>query len=155
MSIVLFESDNGTKQLTIDRLNELRKKIPEEYEKALDVVWDKIFLTAIMLCPVDTGTLMSTIRIERGGGVMSGFSGIKAITIFDSTIVAGDERIINPKSGQPCIYSTWVHDGHFDRGGKWVPAQPFLTDAVNAHEEELERALDNVNKALEENFGRE
>jgi len=156
MSIVLVETDNGTKQLTIDKLKELRRKIPIEFEKALDMVWDKIFFTAIMLCPVDTGTLMSTIKVERGGGVMSGgFSNIRAITIFDSTIIAGDERVVNPKSGKPCIYATWVHDGHFDRGGKWIPAQPFLTDALKAHEAELEEAIKNVQKALEENFGRD
>lgn len=148
------EDDAGTKQGVIDSLKGVDEKLIEEAQDKLEAVWEKILETAIMLCPIDTGTLMSTIRLVSGDSTPEGASytpegggGEKAVTIYDSTIIAGDENTTKP-NGEPCIYAEWVHDGHFDRSGRWVEGQPFLEEAILEHEDELDEAIDDVMNAI-------
>jgi hypothetical protein len=151
--IGILESDKGSKGKVAKKLEEDNKKLNKDIQGSLDEVWDKIFEAAIMLCPIDSGTLLSTIRIVKNSpdillsGGIGGFP--KAITIYDSTIIAGDEAVTRP-DGYPCIYAQWVHDGHFTPWGTWVPPQPFLTDAILMYEKELEDAVIRVIKAIEE-----
>lgn len=154
MSVIIRESDGGTKRKVIEKTKEIPKNISEDLEKALDEIWDKIFQQAIMDCPFDTGALMSSIQITKGS--TSGLAGgaIKEVTVFDSTISAGDPAIINPKSGMPTSeYARFVHDGHFSQAGHWVPEQPFLENAVAMYEQELNDAIERVMKAMQEKFG--
>jgi hypothetical protein len=153
MGMVIEETDEGTKPLVAAELQRIPDQITEETKAKLDAIWDKIYEAALMLCPVDTGTLLSTIRIVSsgeigglGGGEDSpeGGAGEKAITIYDSTIIAGDESVRNEKTGEPCIYAEWVHDGHFCRGERWVEGVPFLEMAIDMYAEELDEALDEV-----------
>ncbi len=148
------EDDDGTKQGIVDSLNETNEKLIEEAQEKLSAVWQKILDTAIMLCPIDTGTLQSTIRLIEGDSTPEGASytpegggGEKAVTIFNGTIIAGDENITKP-DGSPCIYAEWVHDGHFDRSGRWVEGQPFLEEAILEHEAELDEAINEVMDAI-------
>lgn len=159
---VVSEDDNGTKKKVIDDISEAQQKLIEEAQSKLDEVWMKILETAIMLCPIDTGTLVQTIRLEQGSGVTSeegafvesystptGAGGSdKSIIIYDSTITAGDETVINPRTGQPCIYASWVHDGHYDRAGKWVEGIPFLEEAIEEHSAELDEAMNAMFDAI-------
>lgn len=158
--VVVYEDDDGTKGATIAQTNEVMDGVIEDAQTRLDAVWDKIFETAIMLCPIDTGTLVQTIRIEKGFGQgESGVEGadiesfstpaaggsIKSVIVYDSTIIAGDENVFKP-NGQPCIYASWVHDGHYSQAGQWVEGQPFLEEAIMEHIDELDEA---VQQALE------
>ena len=154
--IGIEEDDNGSKKALADSLSASQTQLVEDAQSKLDEVWDKIYETALMLCPVDTGTLLSTIKIVQGdSGTPEGSSytpegsgGEEAITIYDSTIMAGDESVINPKSGMPCIYAQWVHDGHLTRGGTITEPQPFLEDAILEHEAELDEAINDMMDAI-------
>lgn len=159
-----MEDDGGTKKRVIDDIVWVQDSLIEEAQSRLDEVWDKILETAIMLCPFDTGTLMTTIRIEKGYGATSeegafvdsfttsasgGEGGTKSVIVYDSTITAGDETVINTRTGQPCIYAGWVHDGHYDKAGKWVNGVPFLEEAIEENSAELDAALNAVFNAID------
>jgi len=158
--IEIRESDDGTKQALADALKMLQEGIGEgkEIRKELGDVWKKIRDDAKALCRImayDTGTLWSTIRISSipTGTMLGGFSKIKAITIFEGTIIAGDITKINPKSNKPCDYAMWVHDGHRDKSGKMVPPKPFLTESIAKNEDELNKAIDRALKKLGKRYG--
>jgi hypothetical protein len=163
MAMVIEEDDNGTKQGVIDEIKKVKPTI-EELQQKLDDVWQKILETAKTLCmerAYDTGTLYDTIHIETGYGDSGSTTavsyssldigqGSEAVTVYDSTIVAGDEGAINPKTGQPCIYAQWVHDGHFTPSGRYVDGTFFLEDAIILHESELDDAINEIMDKVEE-----
>jgi hypothetical protein len=154
---VVEEDDNGTKEKLREDLDSEQKAMHENMQSSLEEVWQKIFDLAFILCPVDTGTLQSTIALvlnepAKGWTSYSYGGGNKAITIYDATIVAGDDSITRP-DGYPCIYAQWVHDGHYTPWGTWVEEQPFLEMAIMAYEGELQQAIERVMRELEE--GRE
>ena len=139
--IELTETDMGSK----GRAKTATRRYPPELTRDLRTKtflwWDKVRQTAQMLCPVDTGTLRATIRIEEGpAGFFGGgapYYEVAGQTFIDSHIRAGG-LLINPKTGRITDYAAAVHDGHFTRGyGRWVPGVPFLTDAINMHIDEL------------------
>lgn len=150
--IGITESDNGGKTRTQQALKKVQEDLPEKIRARLNAVWDKIWNDAIMLCPVETGALASSIKVIEGG--MLGESGlIKAFTIFDKTIMAGDIIIVNPRSGMPTSeYALLVHDGHPTKSGGSVPAQPFLTDALAMNETELMAAVDDAMKLIGQDY---
>lgn len=154
MSIVLSETDNGTKREVVEALKKYDKKLSKTVADRLEQVWDQILWDAIMECPIVTGTLVSTIKIVEGAfGDMMG-THIAARTVFDRSIVAGDETIINPRTGQPCIYAQWVHDGHSQSGtGRWIAGHPFLEIALDMNMAELETAIEAAMKEMEQTFG--
>lgn len=65
-------------------------------------------------CPVDTGALLGTIRVERRG-------------LYAVALVAGGMQFINPRTGRPVDYARFVHDGTSK-----MPPRPFLLQAVLA-----------------------
>ena len=150
MSVIVEESDGGSKKDTKKALKKLKKAFDDgkEIAKELNKIWQKVKVDAITLCPKETGTLASTIRVTRLPlGMMTGsWSRIKEVTIFNKSIIAGDITKINPKSKKPCDYATWVHDGHKMRDGRMYAGVPFLTMAIARHEAELEKA---INRALQ------
>lgn len=153
MSVILKESDEGTKGQVIKKVKEYDKKLDATLKQKLDVVWDKVLWDAIMECPVITGTLASTVRIVEGafGGLMG--SHIAGRMIFDRTITAGDETITKP-DGSPCIYAQWVHDGYIHpRSGKWIAGNPFLEIALEKNFAELEKAINEAFKERNTEFG--
>lgn len=141
--IQFTETDFGSKGRAKRATEEFPKGITREGKWRLEAWWFQVLQTARALCPVDTGTLMSTIRIEMKGTSETGsyeISFVPKSDMLNSEIVAGG-MLINPKTGRMCDYAQAVHDGHFTRSGKWVPEQPFLRMAVNLHIHELDKIL--------------
>jgi hypothetical protein len=138
-------------------LEKMEKSIQngKEIEEELAAVWEKIRLDAFSNCPMDTGSLASTIRVIKTslGNMVGGNSSIKSITLFDRTIVAGDYMTINPKTNKPVDYASFVHDG-YTKGGYVNNGTPFLTNALAKYNAELdaaiERALVKLGKDFEE-----
>jgi len=153
MSIIISETDNGTKAQTRRKLKEIDETIDKELRDALERVWDKILWDAILECPIVTATLVSTIKIVEGafGGLMGHH--IAGRSVFDKTITAGDEAVTKP-DGTPCIYAQWVHDGFtHPKSGRWVAGQPFLEIALEKNMPELEMAIKKVMDAMEKRYG--
>jgi len=148
--IVITESDNGTKRLARMKVKELQTGLPEKVAAELDRVWHEIWADAVRECPVDTGALVSTIRIVEGvmGNIGGELSRFISETFFDRTIIAGDPARINPKSGRPIDYANLVHDGHLMRDGTFWCGHPFLTIAFAMHMKELEDAVDKAMRSL-------
>jgi hypothetical protein len=145
----IYKEDKGSNKDTIEALENLEKDIGKSkaIEDELTKVWEKIRMDAFTDCPMDTGSLASTIRVIKTplGSMMSGNSPIKSITIFDRTIVAGDNMTINPKTNKGVDYASLVHDG-YSKGGYINNGKPFLTNALAKNDAELMEA---VNKALD------
>lgn len=146
--IVLKETDNGTKSRLQSDLKEFHEKFNDEVRSALEDVWDKIYEEAVVNCPVDTMSLVGTIKLVTGdvlGQQVSNSTIIgsgMSMTLFNGTILVGDDAVINPKNNIPTSwYAIWVHDGHFNRDGVWVEGQPFLSDAFDKYEAELNAVM--------------
>jgi len=160
MVIGLEETDNGSKEKTQKEVKKFMDSISEEAKQRLEEVWNAIYNEAIANCPIDTGSLVGTIKLQTeneiseemqgvGGSYVMEGGGEKAVSIFNGTITAGDDAVINPKNNMPTtVYAALVHDGHFDRAGNWIEGVFFLTDAIDAHELELEEAIDAALKSL-------
>lgn len=139
----LTETDDGTKQGAIDDSKTYQKKLNKKFMQAMDAWWENVKMTAIALCPVDTGTLAATIRIvvETTSGesyeVVAGPEGHPEIV---QMIVAGG-LLVNPKTGRICDYAQVVHDGYAEEGR--LP-NPFLTEAIALNMGELESILSNL-----------
>lgn len=156
MVIVVHEDDDGTKKKTREALVRTRDDfakgtiIANELEKVLRRVRN----TAYERCPKVTGTLANTIRITRipMGTMTGGWSQMKSITIFNMSIIAGDLMTMNPITGKPCDYATWVHDGHNMRDGNFWGGIPFLTEAFAQHNQEVNKAIDRALKKIGKKF---
>ena len=96
-----------------DLAAELRM-IPGRIEEAAQMALQmpSMVATAKAFCPVNTGTLMASIRAETRG----------ALSV---ALVAGGGGYINPRTGRPVDYARHVHDGT-----SHMPARPFLLQAV-------------------------
>jgi len=90
----------------------LAGRIGEAGYEALEL--DNMVLAAKAYSPVDTATLMSSVRAVRRGPL-------------ETALVAGGNQYINPKTGRPVDYARPVHDGT-----SRMPARPFLLQAVLA-----------------------
>jgi hypothetical protein len=156
MSVVITESDNGTKGRVKQTLRDISTELPAQVAQELEDVWNRIWMDAIDLCPKKTGALAASINVISGGiGVGGGLGQERTARspisnwIFDRTIVAGDETVINPETGKTTAeYAEWVHDGHIMRDGTFWEGVPFLTQALMAHEAELEAAVAKAMKEL-------
>lgn len=152
MSVVTSEESPNKEEVMKD-LENFGKKIPEEVKQRLLKVLDKIKADAFDYCPKDTWTLARTIRWMSIPTLASlKQSGEKALIILDKALVAGDPTKINPKTGRPCIYARWVHDGHRLRNGMFWVGRPFLTWAWSANEVELNKAIEGALKKLGKDF---
>jgi len=115
----------------------------------LDRVWRMIKDRAYANCPKRRGFLANTIRVtSMPVGAMTGsWSRVKAIQVFNKTIIAGDIT-------KGVDYATWVHDGHKIKGtsNKRVEGMPFLTEAIAAYDTELNDAIQRALKKLGKKF---
>jgi hypothetical protein len=84
--------------------------IGEAATEALDLEW--MVAAAKSFCPIDTATLMASIRAERRG-------------LYESALIAGGGGWVNPKTGREVDYAKPVHDGT-----SRMLARPFLLQAV-------------------------
>lgn len=103
-----------TKNIRIEDLAVELRMISPSIEAAARQTLDLEYMKAVAmsLCPVDTGTLLGTIRVERK-------------SLLESALVAGGTEYTNPKTGKPVDYAKAVHDGTWK-----MPPRPFLTIAV-------------------------
>lgn len=149
--IGIEETDGGTKMRVGNRLKKDVESISDEVKSELEHIWSLIEQAAIDMCPVDTGALRSTIKTSEGGGegAISATS-MTSSDIFNKSLIAGDDGVINWKSGKPTsMYAGFVHDGHTLRDGSMWEGVPFLVEALLAYEGELEAAVDRAVQNLQ------
>lgn len=129
---------------------EFHEEMNEKIALELDSIWQKIKDLAIDLCPKESGALASSIELESEGG--SGVVGVQGSVmqgqvIYQNAIFAGNDETFN-FDGQPTSqYALAQHDGFLMKNGEFFEGTPFLTDAVDFYNSELEEA---VNRALDE-----
>jgi len=105
----------------------LAQRIREASILTLEMPW--MVAAAKSLCPIDTGTLMASVRTERRGP-------------YEAALVAGGGGFINPRTGREVDYARHVHDGT-----SRMPARPFLLQAVL--QERLRFAREMMNRTTE------
>ena len=88
----------------------LPQKIGEAAILTLQMPW--MLAAAQSFCPVDTGALLGSVRWELRSP-------------YEAALVAGGLSYINPRTGLPVDYASYVHDGT-----SRMPARPFLLQAV-------------------------
>lgn len=150
MSCGVGIDDGGTLDQCIATYETIPADIIAEIQNELDEIWEKIRDAAIDLCPKDTGALASSIEIESEGGTGAiKVSGISSDgDFYSNSIYAGNDSVINPKSGRATSeYALFVHDGHAMPNGMFYEGVPFLADAVDKYQDELDSVVD---RALDE-----
>ena len=134
----LFETQQG--------IRTLRDDFPSQIAEELRGIMEMVRARAIELCPKETGALASSISLEEGD--ISQSSTGQGSEFYDCQIYAGSESIVNPISGKATSeYAQMVHDGHALRDGTIWEGCPFLEDAIDEFEPQLEDA---VSRALSE-----
>jgi len=151
MSIELIETDLGSKKRTRKAIRRIQDTKANKFMKELDVVVNKIVDTAKRLCPVDTGTLQRSIRKIRTWETPTSSYHMKAKDVtLDFQIIAGGAPYFNPKYRKMVDYAQAVHDGTYNR-----PPTPFLTDALDMHQAELDEAMNRFVKRIEEEWAKD
>lgn len=127
-----------------DEQGEFWSEFNEAIYEELDAVWLAIKDLAVQLCPVQSGALASSIELENEGG--SGKTGVQGSVmqggvIYENAIYAGNDLTFN-FDGQPTSqYVLAVHDGHMLPNGDFWEGTPFLEDALDYYESELDAAI--------------
>lgn len=142
---------DGTIDRTIAECEMIPADLIAQIQIELDAIWEKIRDLAIEMCPKDTGALASSIEIESEGG--SGAIGVSGISadgdFYSNTIFAGNDEVVNPKTGKPTsFYALFVHDGHAMPNGDIYEGVPFLTEAIDAYQSELDNVVDTAMNEL-------
>ena len=134
-------------------INQTRENRDPAFQQALDRYWTKVKDDAQRLCPVDTGTLRSTIRIRHTLPSGRFFEVARQPDDLHVTryIVAGGLRI-NPKTKRMCDYAQSVHDGHRSPRG-YVVGRPFLTMAIDMNEAYLNQVMDEYFRRMTKDWG--
>ena len=133
-AIELIETDYGTKKKTRKVISKIQKGKGKMFHRSMLKYINKVLDDAKRLCPVDTGTLQSSIRlITREAMGKGSFIAGRDIT-EEFYIIAGGPPYFNPKHKRFCDYAQAVHDGTLR-----MPARPFLTDALAKNKAELDK----------------
>ena len=157
MSVVIHETDFGTKGRAQLKLQELYKNNPKVFDQIVYKFWQKVYFYALKACPKDTGALAASIRLKRIGSIVDQTKVYKvAIKSNDNVasewiITAGGEGIINPRHKKEVDYARAIHDG-YRRGNKWIKGRPFLTQAFNKALKEMPFYLAEYGKWAEETW---
>lgn len=147
-------STTEQKQETILVAEATEKQSIVEFKTSFEEYFQVLLEAAHRHCPKDTGALDSTIRLEDISASMESSIGtemgytppisedIQSTEVvreagFGKRIVAGG-MAINPRTGREVDYASYVHDGHFTKGGGFVMPRPFLDDAMREAEAYLE-----------------
>jgi hypothetical protein len=147
-------TDNGTIADTYENVEMIMDEMGSAVAMELDEIWMDIKDLAIELCPKESGGLASSIELENEGG--SGVIGSGATTqggvIYENAIYAGNDSTFN-FDGQPTSqYAQAVHDGHMTADGSFWEGTPFLEDALDTYDAELEaavaQAIDNLTGSI-------
>jgi hypothetical protein len=153
-------SDYGSSDNVLKDIKTINMKIEKEAKRALTRVWNDVYKEAISMCPVDTGTLVSSIKLvvsrsndfNIGGELKESTFAIsgKSASVFNGMIIAGDDKKMNPKNRMTSSqYCSIVHDGAY-HNGTWVDGVPFLTMALEKYASKIEKA---VNKSIIQAIG--
>ena len=116
--------------MNLEELTVELEAVPQKLREAANVIlgMPKVVHRARELCPVKTGALRDSIRVER-----LGLTRVK--------LVAGGYEYRNPVTGLPVNYAIYVHEGTSK-----MPARPFLKVALAVEKENL--GFDLLRKAL-------
>jgi len=134
MSVVLIETDLGTKDKCKKALARVQNTLNRKGKRGWNEWWNQVLADAIVECPKIFGSLSRTIRTENIGSPQESFVAESYVYIKDKQellnkmIVAGGE--IDMITGVNVNYAQAVHDGHVSTGGNWVAANPFLERAI-------------------------
>jgi len=146
----LSETKKGMFEVEQD-IRTLRDDFPDAVCAELDEIWMQIRDKAIELCPKESGALASSIELESEGG--SGTVGSGATTqggvIYENAIYAGNDETFNFEGQPTSQYALSCHDGHMLPNGDFWEGTPFLEDAVDAFEDELNSIVDKALSSLE------
>ena len=137
-------SETGTPCGVKRNLEEFMDNLPDAIALELDAIWAEIKDLAVDLCPLESGALASSIELESegGSGMVGQGAAIEGAEFYSNAIYAGNDETFN-FSGQPTSqYAQAVHDGHTTTGGDFWEGCPFLEDALDAYDSELESAVD-------------
>ncbi len=133
----------------IDDLENLRDNLPAQVAEELDAVWQLIREKAVDLCPKESGALASSIELESEGGSGT-VSASQGATIYENAIFCGNDSTFNFEGQPTSQYAQAVHDGHMTASGEFWEGTPFLEDALDAYESELDLT---VQRGLSEVLG--
>lgn len=148
MSIVITETDMGTKKKTLKAIARTYSVVNSVSRKKWDEWWNQVLHDAIELCPKLTGALSRTIRIENIGTLTMPYTAESYVGIqetnelVDKMIVAGGE--IDMVTGVYVDYAEAVHDGYVSSGGNWIQGRPFLTQAIDMNLPSLNRKNEEI-----------
>ncbi|MCW4048334.1 MAG: hypothetical protein NWE89_01225 [Candidatus Bathyarchaeota archaeon] len=114
-----------TKTIRLEDLGLELALIPQSLEEAADLCLQlpRMVTFAKAFCPVQTGALKDSVRVERPGAL-------------SARLMAGGGDHINPLTGREVDYARHVHDGT-----SHVPARPFLLQAVLAEKHATGREI--------------
>ena len=105
-----------SKTLRLEDLGTELSLIPQSLEEAADLALELPVMLefARAFCPVHTGALRGSIRVERP-------------SLLSARLVAGGGGYVNPLTGWEVDYARHVHDGT-----SRMPARPFLLQGILA-----------------------
>ena len=149
MACSVSETKRGMKEVG-DDIRSLRDDLPNQIALELDEIWQKIKEEAISRCPKESGALASSIELESEGGsgvVSVSGSAKQGAVIYSNAIYAGNDETFNFEGQPTSQYAQAVHDGHMLPDGSFWEGTPFLEDALDMYEDELNNC---VNKAMDE-----
>ena len=140
MCMSLSETKRGLFE-TQEDIRSLRDDLPNQIALELDEIWQKIKDEAISRCPKESGALASSIELESEGG--SGATGAtgNGATIYENAIYAGNDETFNFEGQPTSQYAQAVHDGHMLPNGDFWEGNPFLEDALDMYEDELNNCV--------------
>jgi hypothetical protein len=103
--------------------------IPQSLDEAADLCLQlpRMLVFARAFCPVRTGALRDSIRVERP-------------SMLSAKLVAGGGGHVNPLTGREVDYARHVHDGTSRMPGRPFLLQAVLAERLNTGREILHRA---------------
>lgn len=133
------ETDMGTKRKARRAINQIQTGKPVVLEKEFAEYIQMVLDDAKRFCPVDTGALQASIRVQRiGERVPTGYFAKQRPLVLDYQIVAGGPPFWNWKHKKFVDYAMAVHDGTIR-----MPPRPFIDHAVNFNAPMFERVWRN------------
>ena len=142
-------SGTGTPCGVARNIENIRDDMGSTIAEELDAVWQSVKDLAVDLCPKESGALASSIELESEGGSGT-VSASQDGEIYSNSIYAGNDSTFNFDGESTALYAVSVHDGHMMADGSFWEGTPFLEDALDAYESEIDAAID---RALAEILG--
>jgi hypothetical protein len=141
MAMGMEITDRGSIDLVELQFLYLQENMNEAIAAELDSIWQQIKELAIEMCPKETGALASSIELENEGG--SGRMGVSQTSgeFYSNAIFAGNDSTFNAEGHPTSQYVVPVHEGHRLPNGMFWEGTPFLTDALDAYDAELQAAV--------------